>query len=384
MPDFGGYNMGEKDPGWKDLKIKTAEKNALRIKGLPVGRKQSKLPVIQGGMGVGISLSGLAGAVASCGGVGLISTAQIGFRRPEFDRDPVSANIAAIKEEFQKARKIAPEGIIGFNIMVATHGYETYVKTAAEAGADLIVCGAGLPVDLPAYTAGTPAALAPVISSARAAELICRMWKHRYQRLPDLLIVEGPEAGGHLGFSPEEVEEKGGRRFDEEIKRILAVAEEYGGNEAIPVVLAGGIYDQADVFHAMEELGATGVQIATRLVTTEECDAPSAYKQAYLNAKKEDIVLTKSPVGMPGRAIRNEFLRRAEEEQIPVKACHKCLKKCDPTKIPYCITDALIHAARGEMEDALIFCGSNAWRAEKIECVEDVLRELFPLFFLER
>lgn len=343
-----------------------------------MGERQLRLPLIQGGMGVGISLSGLAGAVAREGGVGLISTAQIGWREPDFDREPVGANLRALEAELRKARRIADGGMVGFNIMVATRRYEAYVRAAAEAGADLIVSGAGLPVDLPKYAAGFPVKLAPIVSSQKAANLICRLWDRRYHRVPDLVVVEGPKAGGHLGFSREEAEHLTREAYGQEIRRILDTVKGYGekyGKE-IPVAVAGGIFDRRDVAWALEELGADAVQVATRFVTTWECDAPQAFKDAYLQAKPEDIVITRSPVGMPGRAIANAFLRR--ESHPRPRLCHQCLEHCQPDQIPYCITDALVHAAEGEMDQALIFCGSNAWRCRQMESVRQVVADLFP------
>lgn len=358
------------------------------LKPLKIGELTARLPIIQGGMGVGISLSSLAGAVARAGGIGIISTAQIGFREPDFAEDSQAANLRAIGKEFKKAREIAPEGIIGFNIMVATRNYAEYVKAAARAGADLIISGAGLPVSLPEYVKGTATKIAPIVSSVKASMIICKMWDRKYQTAPDLVVVEGPLAGGHLGFDREKLTEleadtpHAGTTFhreayDEEIRGIIALvkkyAEKYG--KKIPVVTAGGIYTHEDVMHQLS-LGADGVQVATRFVTTEECDAPMAYKQAYLDAKEEDIVIVKSPVGMPGRAIRNAFLREVEKGRQAVTQCYKCLEHCDTAKIPYCITMALVNAARGDEDHALIFCGSNAWRADKIETVDSVLRDL--------
>lgn len=345
---------------------------------LRIGNRMARLPLIQGGMGVGISLSGLAGAVAKEGGIGLISTAQIGWREPDFDRNPIGANLRALAEEFRKARQMAPEGILGFNIMVATKRYGEYVKAAAAAGADLIVSGAGLPVDLPKFAAGFSTKLAPIVSSCKAAALICKLWDRRYRTAPDLVVVEGPEAGGHLGFSEEEAKSLAKRTFEEEIKRIMDTVRSYGKKyqKEIPVVVAGGIYSSEHVRHALLDLGADGVQVGTRFVTTEECDAPDAYKKAYLHAKKEDIVITKSPVGMPGRAILNSFLKRPGKKKPAL--CHQCLEHCRPAEIPYCITDALVNAAKGRMDDALIFCGANAWRSERMETVPEVMADLFP------
>lgn len=349
-----------------------------RRKPLVIGDLIARKPIIQGGMGVGISLSSLAGAVAKEGGIGIISTAQIGFREPDFKKDPLQANLRAIQKEWEKARAIAPKGILGFNIMTATRNYASYVKAAVEAGADLIISGAGLPVNLPELVEGTKTRIAPIVSSVKSAMVICRLWDRKYHRAPDLVVIEGPLAGGHLGFSREELEKPYDRAaYEEEIRGIIKVVKEYGEKyeRRIPVVTAGGIYDRFDVQRQFE-LGADGVQVATRFVTTKECDAPDAYKMAYIKAKKEDIVITKSPVGMPGRAIRNEFLRQVEREKIPVEHCYQCLETCNPAQIPYCITRALIQAAEGNVSQALLFCGQNAWKAERIETVKEVLSDL--------
>ncbi len=352
---------------------------------------------------MGISLSSLAGAVAKAGGIGIISTAQIGFRDPNFLKDPMGANMRAIREELKKARAIAPKGIIGFNIMVATRNYAQYVKEAIKAGADIIISGAGLPVDLPGYLeeakqiaakAGETVRtkIAPIVSTAKSAMVICRLWDRKYKQAPDLLVIEGPLAGGHLGFSREQLAQYGAdtpnvpdtydqAAYDQEIRDIIKVAkqfeEKYG--RPIPVVIAGGIYTHDDVDHAIGELGADGVQVATRFVTTVECDAPMCYKQAYIDAKQEDIVITKSPVGMPGRAIRNVFLDNAAGKKAKIDHCYQCLEHCDPKNIPYCITKALSNAAEGDLDHGLLFCGSNAYRANRIETVNQVIEDLFGI-----
>lgn len=369
--------------------------NGLRP--LKIGPFTAKFPVIQGGMGVGISLSSLAGAVAKAGGIGIISTAQIGFRDPDFWKNPMKANLEAIHTEFKKAREIAPKGILGFNIMVATKEYGSYVKEAVKAGADVIISGAGLPVDMPRFVAEAEAdtssprrtMLAPIVSSVKSAMVICRMWDRKYKTAPDFVVVEGPCAGGHLGFSREQLAEYGADtdhvsetyeriRYEDEIRGIIKTVKEFAEKykKNIPVITAGGIFDHEDVKRQME-LGADGVQVATRFVTTEECDAPPAYKQAYLDAREEDIVIVKSPVGMPGRAIKNEFLTRVQAEgRIPVEHCFRCLEHCNPTETPYCITRALMNAAEGKLEEALLFCGSNAYRCERIETVPEVMAAL--------
>lgn len=369
------------------------------IKPLVIGDLTVDKPVIQGGMGVGISLHRLAGAVAKAGGVGLISAAQIGFTEPDFAEHPEEANARAIHKELKLAREIAPEGVIGFNIMVATRHYDRWVKEAVKAGADIIVSGAGLPVTLPEHVkeayeemGGEPerrVKLAPIVSTAKSANVICRLWDRKYHMAPDLVVIEGPLAGGHLGFSLEQLSQYGAdtkdvpatydrAAYDEEIKAILKVVKGFGDKYGVkvPVVVAGGIYTHEDLLHQLE-LGADGVQVATRFVTTEECDAPLAYKEAYIQAKKEDIVIIKSPVGMPGRAIYNPFMAQvAAGNRPPIPKCYRCLEHCDIAKIPYCITQALVNAAEGDEDHALLFCGSNAYRAEGISTVAAVMDAL--------
>ena len=342
-----------------------------------IGDLTAKIPVIQGGMGVGISLSRLAGSVAACGGVGVISTAQIGWREPDVREHPFEANYRAIGKEIQKAREIAEGGIIGVNIMVATQRYEEYVKTAVKAGVDLIISGAGLPIDLPKYVEGTKTKIAPIVSSLKSLNVICRMWERKYKKAPDLVVIEGPKAGGHLGFSREELDTFTDESYDGVIRSIIEKVKEYGEkfSKKIPVVVAGGIYDRADMDHALS-LGADGVQMGTRFVTTEECDAAPEYKQAYIRAEKEDICIVQSPVGMPGRAIKNAFMDRVKTEKCRIEHCYHCIVTCRPAEIPYCITQALVNAAEGRVEDALLFCGSNACRSHKIEKVEDIMKEL--------
>ncbi len=347
-----------------------------KSRALVIGNLKAEVPLIQGGMGVGVSLSGLAGAVAAEGGIGVISTAQIGFREPDFDDHPIEANLRAIGQEIRKAREIAGGGIIGVNIMVATRDYERYVKAAVDSGVDLIISGAGLPMKLPELAGDSQTKLAPIVSSVKSAEVIFKYWLKKYDRLPDLVVIEGPRAGGHLGFKMEELEEIDDAAYDEEIRKIIARVGDYASahGKEIPVVVAGGVYERKDMDHYME-MGAAGVQVATRFVTTYECDAAMAYKQTYLDAKEEDIVIVKSPVGMPGRAILNPFMKRAREGRIPHGKCHLCVSTCKPDQTPYCITDALVNAAVGNVDQALLFCGSNAFRAEKLEHVKEIMDE---------
>ena len=317
--------------------------------------------------------------VIGVGGAGTISAAQIGFREPDFYENPVEANKRAIHKEMDKARKISPEGVIGFNLMVAMNDYETYVREVIAAGADFIVSGAGLPVDLPAYIKDSDIAIAPIVSTRKSAHVILKFWDKKYKKTADFIVIEGPMAGGHLGFHKEQIGELTPEIYAEEVKEIITVVRKYEEKyeKKIPVILAGGIYEHTDYERAFT-LGADGVQIATRFVTTEECDADERYKQAYIQAKKEDIVIVNSPVGMPGRAIMNPFMQHVMAgEKIPHSPCHRCLAKCSPGEIPYCITDKLIAAVKGDVENGLLFCGAKAYMADKIETVHDVIADLF-------
>lgn len=351
----------------------------MEIKPLVIKDLVAKIPVMQGGMGVGVSLSGLAGTVAAQGGIGILSTAQIGYREADFDNNPIGANLRAIKTEVEKARKLANGGIIGVNIMVATKRYEEYVEAAVAAGVDLIVSGAGLPMNLPQLVENAKTKLVPIVSSVKSVQVIIKYWLKKYCRLPDAIVIEGPLAGGHLGFSKEQLDNIEEMHYDEEVKNIIQKVNDVETKHQvkIPVIMAGGIYTRQDMEHYMG-MGASGVQMATRFVTTYECDADEAYKQSYINANKDDIVIVQSPVGMPGRAILNRFMRKAKAGKIPHGKCHACISTCNPQETPYCITDALVNAVTGNVDNALLFCGANAYRATKLEHVKDIMEEFAP------
>lgn len=340
-----------------------------------VGEKKAYIPIVQGGMGVGISLHRLAGTIAKEGGVGLISTAQIGFREKNFDRNPLQANLDAMGKELKSARNLAPNGIIGFNIMVAARHYEEYVREAVRLEADLIVSGAGLPTDLPLYAKGTKTNIAPIVSTEKSAHVILKYWDKKYGVTADMLVIEGWKAGGHLGFHSDELGKWDDISYETEIGKIIGIVRFYEEKyeRKIPIILAGGMYSAKDLKRA-KELGADGIQVGSRFVTTEECDADIRYKEAYLKAGQEDICIVKSPVGMPARAIYNTLIRRVENgEQIPHTPCHQCVKGCNPKTIPYCITDKLIEAVKGNVENGLVFCGAEVYRAAKIETVKEVI-----------
>lgn len=349
----------------------------MKNKELRIGNLTATVPVMQGGMGVGISLSSLAGNVAKCGGIGMISTAQIGYRKEDFKKNPIPCNLEAVQEEIHKAREIAGgAGILGVNIMVVTREYKSYVEAAVEAGIDLIISGAGLPMELPELVEGTETKIGPIVSSKKALMVITRYWLKKYNRLPDVVVIEGPKAGGHLGFSREELDTFTKESYDEEIKSIIQYSAELSekNHVSIPVIVAGGIYTREDLDH-YKAMGAAGVQMGTRFVTTEECDASLAYKNAYIEAKEEDIVIVKSPVGLPGRAINNAFLKKVQAGERFMRGCRQCITTCNPATAPYCITEALINAVEGNLDEGLLFCGSNAYRATKLETVSAIMEE---------
>ena len=342
-----------------------------KIPSLIIGDLEINPPIIQGGMGVRISKANLAAAVANEGCVGVVSAIGLG---PFEDRPTefVKLNEQALRDEMRKAKSMT-RGIIGVNIMVALSNYENLVVTAAEEKADLIICGAGLPLDLPRLTKGSSSKLVPIVSSARALSVICKKWK-QYDKMPDAVIVEGPKAGGHLGFGYEEIINGTAPVLDDILVEVIKVANTFEPH--IPVVAAGGIFDGHDISRVLK-LGASGVQIATRFVCTNECDVHQNFKLAYLKAKKEDITIIKSPVGMPGRVINNAFVERIKKgETHPFKCSYRCLRTCDPKTAPYCIAKVLVRAAEGNLDEAFAFCGENAYRCREIVPVKQLIQEL--------
>ncbi|MGI6128627.1 MAG: NAD(P)H-dependent flavin oxidoreductase [bacterium] len=350
----------------------------MTIPVLKIGNLVARFPVIQGGMGVGISLSNLAAAVANCGGVGVISGVETGFYRPDYARNKRRANLEALAEQIRKARQLSPSGVLGVNIMVAINNFEETVRTAVRAGIDIIFSGAGLPLHLPELAGGSDVKLVPIVSSARAGALLCKHWEKKHHRLPDALVVEGPKAGGHLGFSQEQLNRPEDFALEKIVPETVAAVKPFQDKrgQSIPIIAAGGIWTGQDIAR-MLKLGASGVQMATRFVPTYECDASLAFKEEYFRAKADDIVLIKSPVGMIGRAIKNKFLDRvAAGESKPIRCAYNCLKPCRPKESPYCIADALINAQRGELDQGFAFAGVNAWRATKLQSVREVVQEL--------
>lgn len=345
------------------------------MKSFFIGRYEIKLPIIQGGMGVGVSLSGLASAVANEGGVGVISAAGIGLLYPNIKGTYLQKCIYGLQEELRKARE-KTKGVIGVNIMVALSNFSDMVRTAIAEKADVIFAGAGLPLDLPSYrTPDCTTMLVPIVSSARAAQLICTKWQTHYNYLPDAFVVEGPKAGGHLGFKTNQIGDEH-YALEHLVPEIVAIAEAYKDIKNIPVIAAGGISSGKDIARFLQ-LGAAAAQMGSIFVPTDECDASEDFKKVYLQSEQKDIRIIQSPVGMPGRAFDGEFIQNvAEGKEKPRSCAFHCIKTCDYTKSPYCIIEALYNAAKGNMKKGYAFAGANAYLANKIRSVKEVIDQL--------
>ncbi|QGY41406.1 nitronate monooxygenase [Pseudodesulfovibrio cashew] len=357
----------------------------MQLPSLSFGDLTAKLPIIQGGMGVGISLSGLASAVANEGGIGVIATSMIGMRDPQRAKDPEGADHRSLIEEIRKARSKMTDGLLGVNIMCALTNYSDMVKTSIREGVDVIISGAGLPMDLPGYLREVKeemkqevkTKLIPIVSSGRAANILCKKWMKKFDYLPDGFVVEGPKAGGHLGFKAEQLEEPE-YQLERIVSDVIAAVRPFreSHKKDIPVIAAGGVYTGEDIAKFLE-MGAAGVQMGTRFVATHECDADEAFKRAYVNAKQEDVTIIKSPVGLPGRALKNAFLDAvASGLKHPKKCVHKCLHSCAEENSPYCIAQALVNAYRGKLNAGFAFAGANAYLVDKIVSVKELMNSL--------
>lgn len=345
------------------------------MKPLKINGKSLDIPIIQGGMGIGVSLGSLAGHVMREGGMGIISAAQPGYRDPNFRKQPIEANIKALAIEVDKARKLSlGRGILGVNLMVAAEAFDVYAKAIAKMDVDVLVCGAGLPLDLPALVEGSSIAIAPIISSAKAALLMCRRWQSRFNRLPDFIVIEGPMAGGHLGFSWQQLNANELPSLETILDDTLVQLKQHELD--IPLVVAGGVYTGLDVVKFLDK-GASAVQMGTRFIATHECDADIRFKETFLDMKQNDIRYVISPSGYPGRAFNTSLVKALMSNQrIPVTFCTNCLKPCNPSTTPYCITEALIHAVQGNIEQGLVFTGENGYRLDRIVHVHELIEEL--------
>lgn len=352
-----------------------------QIPKLQIGDLELSIPIVQGGMGVGISLSGLASAFANEGGIGVIAAAGIGMLEPDFNRNFKEANERALRKEIKKAREMTA-GVIGINIMVALSDYYDLLQVSLDEGADVVFLGAGLPLKipktlLPNRSRKAAVKVIPIVSSARAAKLIFQYWGRHYNHVPDAVVVEGPLAGGHLGFKKEQINNPD-YTLERILPEVISVTKPYEQyfNKSIPVIAAGGVYTGADI-RKFIQLGAQGVQMATRFVATHECDASIQFKEAYVKCKKEDLTIIDSPVGLPGRAIKNRFLEEITEGiKKPIKCPWKCLKTCDVDSAPYCICAALTNAKKGILKKGFAFAGANTYRIDKIISVKKLVETL--------
>ena len=343
------------------------------IPALKIGNLTISPPIIQGGMGIRVSGASLASAVANTGCAGVIASTGIGYFENYKGGDLVKFNSEALITEIRKARSLT-KGIIGVNIMVALSDYEHLVETAVEENVDMIIAGAGLPLDLPRFLNGKDVKLIPIVSSARALQIICKRWQGHFNKLPDAVVVEGVHAGGHLGYSYESVTENTALSVEKIVEEVIIVANSF--KPAIPVIAAGGIWDGADIARFLK-MGASGVQMATRFVCTDECDVHPNFKQAYLNAKPGDITIIKSPVGLPGRVINNKFVEKIKKGlTMPFKCSYKCLRTCEPDKAPYCIAKVLSNASKGKLDESFVFAGSNAYKCKEIIPVKTLVDKL--------
>ncbi len=336
------------------------------IPSLRIGDLEINYPIIQGGMGVRVSRSGLAAAVANEGAAGIIASVGLGDYQNCTSPNPIEDNRQALVDEIRQLRSMT-DGVIGVNVMAALSDYEWLARKSAAENIDMIISGAGLPLKLPEYVPNPDIKLLPVVSSARSLALICKRWKKAYNRLPDAVVVEGPLAGGHLGYTMEKLENN-----SLDLRQILKEVLDYTCqfNPPIPVIAAGGIFDGSDIRKFLD-IGASGVQMATRFVCTCECDVHENFKKAYVQAKTQDTVLIKSPVGLPGRVIKNKFVESIlTGKVIPFNCKYQCLKTCDPNTAPYCIAEVLADAAMGRMDRSFAFAGSNVGRCDEIITVK--------------
>lgn len=349
----------------------------MKLPSLKIGNLIAKIPIVQGGMGVGISLSSLAGNVSLNGGIGVISGVEIGFNESDYFSNKREANIRALKKHIRMAKEICSDGIIGVNLMAALNNFDEMVKESVKEKIDIIFSGAGLPLGLPKYTKGTNTKIVPIVSSGRTASIICRSWDKHYQVSPDAIVVEGPKAGGHLGFSMEGLNDPS-NELDKLVSDVLLAIKptEEKYEKKIPVIAAGGVFNGKDIAELLNA-GASGVQMGSRFAATNECDASNTFKQAYIGCNSEDIRLIKSPVGMIGRAINNDFLNEVKLGlKKPIRCITNCLKPCNPKEVQYCIASALINAQKGNLTSGFVFAGVSAPLINQIVSVKELMNEL--------
>ena len=353
---------------------------------MKIGKYEISKPIIQGGMGVGISWDKLAGTVSAEGGLGVVSAVGTGYYQNKQYSHKNIQNKPYSEENFysrdglfaiiENARKICGDAPLAVNALYASNDYGRIVRDACEAGANIIITGAGIPTNMPEFTKDFPdVALIPIVSSARALKLICKKWK-RYDKVPDAVIVEGPLSGGHQGFKYDDC-------FKEEFQLeniVPPVIEEAKNWGDIPVIAAGGIWDKNDIDKFLD-MGCAGVQMATRFIGTYECDAHANFKKVLLDAKQDDIRLLKSPVGLPARGVMTQLQENIKNNTAPKVACiSNCVAPCNRGEeakvVGYCIADRLSEAYEGGVENGLFFTGSNGYKLDKIISVKELMEKL--------
>ena len=348
-----------------------------KLPSLIIGDLEIKVPIIQGGMGVRVSASSLASAVSNEGAFGVIASVGLGEEYSDKTLSYKKRSEMALREIIRETKRLT-KNPFGVNIMCALTNYDDLVKAAEEEDAAAIISGAGLPLKLPSMVKNNRVKLIPIISSPRAAEIICKSWLGKYGRLPDAFVLEGPLAGGHLGFSFKELENIEDVSLEKMLRDVLVIVSKYekSSNVKIPLIAAGGVFDGKDIAR-MFKLGSSGVQMGTRFVCTNECDAAPEFKKAFLDAKEEDVIIIKSPVQLPGRVVKNKFVADIlDGKKEPFICKYKCLATCNPDNVDYCIAQALVNAYRGNLGKGLVMCGSNVFRVDKIVSVKELIKEL--------
>ncbi|MDB2405384.1 nitronate monooxygenase [Arcobacteraceae bacterium] len=353
---------------------------------MKIGNYNIEKPIIQGGMGVGISWDKLAGNVSLEGGLGVVSAVGTGYyQNKEFshkniqDKPYSSENFYSkdgLTEIIKNTRKICGDKPLAANVLYASNDYGKIVRDACEAGIDIIITGAGIPTNMPEFTQDFPdVALIPIVSSARALKLICKKWK-RYNKLPDAVIVEGPLSGGHQGFKYDDCF-KDEFQLENIVPPVIEEAKNWG---SMPIIAAGGVWDKNDIDKFLD-MGCAGVQMATRFIATHECDAAQELKDVLIGANEDDIKLLKSPVGLPARGVMTNLQSSIEDGTAPKVACiSNCVAPCNKGEeakaVGYCIADRLSAAYMGDTETGLFFTGTNGYKIKELITVKELMDKL--------
>lgn len=324
--------------------------------------------LLQGPMGVGVSGKNLVSVVANCGGAGIIASVELGLLKG-YTGNRILANREALRDEIRAARKMT-NGVLGLNVMYALTDSVGLIKVGVEEGIDFLTSGAGIDKDFPKTVGNNDIHQLAIVNGLRSATIITKAWG-RYGKVPDAFIVEGPKAGGHLGYSYDDLVNGTALKLEDIARPVIEFANDPKNfKKPVPVIVAGGVYTGKDILY-YQNIGASGVQMATRFVTTKECDASDKFKRMYIDATEDDIIIISSPVGMPGRVIKTSLSNMFTDEKMDFSCLYNCLKTCDPLKSRYCIAEALVNAHRGNVDDGIVFAGANAYRAMPDSCLDE-------------